>query len=305
MPRSQQPILVFGATGQQGGSVAKALLQGARPVRAFVRDPSSPGAVALFDAGAELARGSFDDRSSMREAMRDACGVFSVQPSSPGGTVKDEEEVGYGITIADLAVEAGVRHLVYSSGAAVGDKPTGVAHFDTKARIEAHIRALPITWTIIRPATFMEMLLMPGFGLDEDRFTFFARPDQSMQFLAVEDIGRIVSAVFADPERFGGQAFEIAGDRLTGHDLEALFTQAAGRHIAYSRFSDEVLAANPFLAKLAALLDDGPLAGHADLEALRAVEPRMLRFREWLMGSGREAFARALGAKGSWAYNNA
>lgn len=43
----------------------------------------------------------------MRSAMAGVDGVFSVQPSSPGGTVTDEQEVRYGITIADLAVECG------------------------------------------------------------------------------------------------------------------------------------------------------------------------------------------------------
>ncbi len=299
----EHPILVFGATGQQGGAVARALLAAGRPVRAFVRDPASAAALALREAGAELAPGSFEDAASMRAAMRGARGVFSVQPSSPGGTVTDEDEVRYGIAVADLSAEAGVRHLVYSSGGAVGETPTGVGHFDTKSRIEAHVRTLPVAWTIVRPATFMEMLTMPGFGLDEDRFTFFAGRDQSMQFIAVEDIGRIVAAVFADPERFAGQTFEIAGDRLTGRELEALFTKAAGRPIAYSRFSDDVLAANPFLAKLTALLDEGPLGGHADLAAMREINPGLLRFEDWLASSGRDAFAAALGTKGSWAYN--
>lgn len=301
----RQPILVFGATGQQGGSVVTALLKAGRPVRAVVRDLGSPATMALRDAGADLVEGSYADQASMQKAMQEVHGVFSVQPSSPGGTVTDEEEVRYGIAVADLAVEAGVRHLVYSSGAAVGDKPTGVAHFDTKRRIEAHVRSLPLTWTIVRPATFMEMLVMPGFGLDKDRFTFFVRPDQSMQFIAVEDIGRIVAAVFADPKRFGGQTFEIAGDQLTGHELETLFTQAAGRPITYARFSDDDLAANPFLSKLTNLLDDGPLAGHADIHALRELEPDLIHVATWLTGSGREAFAKALGAKGHWAYNNA
>lgn len=305
MPQNPQPVLVFGATGQQGGSVADALLKAGWPVRAFVRNPAGDRSIALRDAGAELVQGSFDDSEAIRSAMQGVQGVFSVQPSSPGGTVTDEEEVRYGIAIADMAAKSGVRHLVYSSGGAVGDQPTGVAHFDTKARIEAHVRTLPITWTIVRPAVFMEMLTMPGFGLDEDRFTFFARPDQSMQFIAVADIGKIVAAVFADRGRFGGQSFEIAGDGASGRDLEALFTEAAGRPIAYSRFSEETLAANPFLAKLTALLDEGPLGGHADLAALRRINPGMLTFRAWLAGSGRDAFARALGTKGTWAYNDA
>ena len=240
----------------------------------------------------------------MRAAMAGAHGVFSVQPSSPGGTVSDAEEERFGITVADLALECGVKHLVYASIGAVGDEPTGLGHFDSKARIEAHIRTLPITATIVRPAAFMEMLVMPGFGLDEGRFTFFAKPDQSMQLLAVEDIGKFVTAIFADPARFGGETFEIASDMVTGRELGALFSEAAGRTIAYARIPDDVLVANPFIGKLTALLDAGPLAGHADLDTLRKINPTMHSLRSWLAGSGREAFRHALGTSGSWAYAN-
>ncbi|STS82208.1 NmrA family protein [Klebsiella pneumoniae] len=76
-------------------------------VRALVRDPFSAGAAALAARGAELVVGTFEDRAAMRSAMAGVDGVFSVQPSSPGGTVTDEQEVRYGITIADLAVECG------------------------------------------------------------------------------------------------------------------------------------------------------------------------------------------------------
>jgi uncharacterized protein YbjT (DUF2867 family) len=237
--------------------------------------------------------------------MKSAHGVFSVQTRSPGGEVSDEDEVRYGIAIADLAVESGIEHLVYTSGAGVGDEPTGMGHYDSKARIEAHISTLPITATIVRPVTFMEMLVMPGFGLDEGRFTFFVKLDQLMQLLAVEDIGKFVAAIFADPARFGGETFEIASDTVTGRDLETLFTEAAGRPITYARFPDEVLTANPFLGRLTALLDEGRLAGHAVLHALSEINPEMQSFRSWLAGSGRKAFEQALGTAGDWEYNNA
>lgn len=84
------------------------------------QDPFSAGAAALAARGAELVVGTFEDRAAMRSAMAGVDGVFSVQPSSPGGTVTDEQEVRYGITIADLAVECAVKHLVYSSGSATG-----------------------------------------------------------------------------------------------------------------------------------------------------------------------------------------
>jgi uncharacterized protein YbjT (DUF2867 family) len=166
-------ILVFGATGQQGGSVATALLKAGWKVRALVRDVAASKSVALAEAGVDVVRGDFDDAASIRAAMQGVDGVFSMQPSSPGGTVSDEDEVRFGIAIADVAAEAGVGHLVYSSGGAVRETPSGLGHFDSKARIEAHIRTLPIAATIIRPVAFMEILVMPGFGLDQGQFSYW------------------------------------------------------------------------------------------------------------------------------------
>lgn len=303
MMNNSSLILVFGATGQQGGSVARALINKGWPVRVMVRNPSSPASLALRDAGAELVAGNFDDIEVMRGAMTGAYGVFSVQPSSPGGTVTDADEVRYGKTIASLASECGVQHLVYSSGGAVSDRPTGVAHFDTKAEIERHIHTLPIVSTIVRPATFMELLVMPGFGLDEGQFHFFMQPDGAMQVLAVEDIGKIVAAIYAQPERFKGKTFEIASDVVTGLQLQELFSAAAGRLITYSRFSDDVLTANPFLKKLTALADDGRLVGHASLEEMRQLNPQLQSFESWLAGNGRGAFERALAISTNWEFN--
>ncbi|WP_093221278.1 MULTISPECIES: NmrA/HSCARG family protein [unclassified Variovorax] len=301
-------VLVFGATGQQGGSVAWALLKAGWRVRALVRNPNSAGALALRDAGVTLIEGEFADDRAMRQAIHGVHAVFSVQPSSGQGAVlglSDEEEERFGIAIAELAAQSGVQHLVYSSTSAVSSGLTGMGHFDSKLHIEDHIRKLPINATILRPAAFMEMLLMPGFGLDQGQFNFFMRLDQPMQFIAVQDIGVIVAAVLADSARFGGATFEIASATATGADLQALFSQAAGRHIAYARFSDEVLAGNAFLRRLTELLDAGPLVGHADLPALRKLHPGLQTFESWLHGQGRKAFENALGAAGAWAYGTA
>ncbi|WP_455864529.1 NmrA family NAD(P)-binding protein [Pantoea agglomerans] len=70
-----RPILVFGSTGQQGGSVASALLSRGLPVRAFVRDLTSPASLSLAAAGAQRVKGDFNDGESIREAMRDVYGV--------------------------------------------------------------------------------------------------------------------------------------------------------------------------------------------------------------------------------------
>lgn len=176
MTNSKHPILVFGATGRQGGSVAKALLKAGWPVRALVLDSTKAASLQLRNAGIELVQGSFEETNVVRSAMKDAYGVFSVLPAN----LAAEDEVCHGISIADIAAETGISHFVYSSGASVGNELTGVPRFDAKPRIEAHIRRLDMTTTIIRPMIFMEMLVRPGFGLDEGRLISLIRPDHSI-----------------------------------------------------------------------------------------------------------------------------
>ncbi|MCR5942581.1 NmrA family protein [Ochrobactrum sp. XJ1] len=295
MTNSKQPILVFGATGRQGGSVAKALLKAGWPVRALVLDSSKAASLQLRNSGVELVQGSFEETKVVRTAMKDAYGVFSVLPAS----LAAEDEVRHGISIADIAAETGINHFVYSSGASVGNELTGVPRFDAKPRIEAHIRQLDMTTTIIRPMIFMEMLVRPGFGLDEGRLVSLIRPEHSIQLTAVEDIGRFVTAVLANKSRFGGATLKIASDRLTGRELEIVLSEAAGRPIAYERFPNDVLAANADLAHMAKSLDDGPLAEQVDLELMREINPDLLTFRSWLAGSGGRSLDAALSAQAS------
>lgn len=302
MSDNKRLILVFGATGQQGGSVADALLKAGWSVRAMVRDLASQKSTALRVAGVETVQGDFNDAASLRAAMDGVHGVFSVQPSSPGGTVTDDDEIRFGSAIADLAQACGVAHLVYSSVASV-EAGVGLGHFESKFKIETHIATLPLNATIIRPASFMEMLVMPGFGLDSGHFNFFMQPDQPMGVLAVRDIGLCVAAIFADPARFAGSTLELAGDIVTGQDLATLFSDAAGYTITYSRFPDEVLAANPFLSKLTAMLDRAQPLDEAALQELRRINPEMQSMRAWLAGDGQQPFRAALGSGGAWAYN--
>ncbi|KQQ44861.1 NmrA family protein [Rhizobium sp. Leaf311] len=289
-------FLVFGATGQQGGVVASSLRKARREVRAFVRDPKSERAKALVRQGITLAVGDLFDRASIDRAMTGIQGVFSVQTSSPSGLVTDDQEVAQGKAIANSAVAAGVAHLVYSSGAAAGKGQTGMGHFDSKSRIEEHIRCLPIATTITRPASFMEMMMLPGMGLNTGVFTFFMKRDQSMQMIALDDLGRINARILCKPERYAGQVLELSGQDLTGKSLEEAFSRAAGRPIRYQRFSEEMLAGNDFLRQLTMLVDNGVVSGVADIPSLEHEFGPMLKLEEWLRGTAKTLFEKALNA---------
>jgi uncharacterized protein YbjT (DUF2867 family) len=302
MKYQDETVLVLGATGQQGGSVATALRSQGWQVKALVRDPNSDKAKALTVKGIEPIRGDLADIQSIQAAMVGAYGVFSVQPSSGQGAaygVTDRDEIRYGQAVADIALASGVRHLVYSSANAAGPTKTGIGHFDTKSEIEAYIRGLNIVSTIIRPSAFMEILTLPGMGLDRGEFTFFMKPDRPMQFIAVEDIGKIVVGIFADPTKFGAQTIEIAGDTVTGAELAAKFSRTAERPITYHRFPDNLLKQNAFLGGLARLVDLGRLAGNADIALLRSQFPGLLTMDEWLTGVGRSALLAAIQADGA------
>jgi uncharacterized protein YbjT (DUF2867 family) len=112
MENSNQIILVTGATGNQGGAVARHLLQRDKfKVRAMVRDQNKPAAQSLKQAGAELVIGDFNDRASFDRALQGVYGVFSIQDFRDGV----DTEIRQGIAIADAAKAASIEHFVYSS----------------------------------------------------------------------------------------------------------------------------------------------------------------------------------------------
>src|SRR5262245_51877522 len=72
-------IAVTGATGQQGGVVARKLLAEGWKVRALTRDVDKPAAQELASLGAEIVAGDMEKQSELDVAFKGAYGVFSVQ----------------------------------------------------------------------------------------------------------------------------------------------------------------------------------------------------------------------------------
>lgn len=277
---SREVITVFGATGQQGGSVARTLRAAGWRVRAVVRDESAPAARALRSGGIETVSGDFADAASIGAALTGAHGVFSVQPSSgvPGSSMSDDDEVAAGILVADLAHAADVEHLVYSSAMALGDDDSGIGHFESKRRIENHIATMDLASTVIRPATFMEMIPVPARTGTDDHIDFLMAADQKMQFIAVRDIGLVVAEVFGAPDLYRGRTLDIAGDELTGDETAACVSAFLGRPITYRRIEP---AGDVLVARLEKAVDEGRLST-VDLTSLRRQFPFLLDFSQWL-----------------------
>lgn len=289
-------VLVFGATGKQGGAVAAALRADGWSVRAFVRSTTSEKAKRLASAGVDVFAGEFSDIASIQKAMAGVDGVFSMQPNSgsAGSGITDAEEVRFGKSVADIAAQSGVRHLVYSSASIISRGKTGLANLDTKIEIEDHIRSLDLTSTILRPGTFMDLFTFPGMGLEQGQFSFFVHPEQDFQAIAVDDIGKIAAKVFSNSELYAGRTIEIAGDELTGLELAEALSAAANRPIVYHRFSDALLASNNFLARNAKLFEEGRASRTADITALKREFGELWNVANWLAGPGKAALKAAL-----------
>jgi uncharacterized protein YbjT (DUF2867 family) len=227
-------ILVTGATGQQGGAVARELLACGYNVRAMTRKPKEEKAQALAKLAAEIIQGDLDDSASLQRATKDVWGVFAVQNTWEAGVEKEEQQ---GIRLAEVSQKAGVQHFVYSS---VGSahRNTGIPHFDNKWRVEETIRSLDFpSYTIIRPVFFMENFISPWFkpGIDEGKLMVGIKPNTVLQMIAVEDIGKYGAWAFEKHEQLNGRAIDIAGDACTMPEAAKIIGTASGRKVEFIR----------------------------------------------------------------------
>jgi len=248
MPKSIT-VVVAGATGKQGGAVARMLLHRGHKVRALTRRPSSPAAEALRTLGADLYQADLDDDQAVRRAAEGSDSFFLMATPYEAGV---DAEVRQARRAALAAKEAGVKHLVYSSVASA-DQDTGIPHFDSKAEVEKYILKLGIPYTIVGPAFFMENLLGPMFlqGLRAGTLSMPLPGTRYLQVVAVEDIAEFVRLVLERPNEFQGERIDIASDSLSGSEMANALAQGSGRDLSYAKASlDRVRAQSSDLARM-------------------------------------------------------
>jgi uncharacterized protein YbjT (DUF2867 family) len=228
---TKRTVLVTGATGQQGGAVARALLSRGHRVTALTRKPDSDAARRLASAGADVVAGDLGDAASIVKAASGVDTMFLMGNSYEAGF---DEETRQGINAADAAKAAGIGHLIYSS-VADADKKTGIPHFESKYLVEKHIAGLGIPYTISAPVAFMENIVAPWSidGLRQGTHAFAMPPKRVLQLVALADIGAFNAALVERREQVFGQRYDFAGDELSGEEQAKILSQAIGRPIAY------------------------------------------------------------------------
>ena len=209
---SDKIVLVSGATGTQGGAVARALLERGFSVRGLTRNPNSDAARELAALGVDMVRGDFDDTASLEAALEGAYGAYSVQQYRGIGV---DAEIRQSKAFADAAKRAGVEHFVYSS-VIYAHFDTGVPQFESKVEIEAYIRSIGLPSSFIRPASFMSNFegVREQVGRGVYRTPFPA--DLERLHVAPQDIGRVIAIGVCEP---GHVDRPRSQSRRTAHQL--------------------------------------------------------------------------------------
>ncbi|MFD6274911.1 NmrA family NAD(P)-binding protein [Streptomyces sp. NPDC060209] len=251
MNTESAPVLVVGATGQQGGATARALLTAGIPVRALVRNPATARAKAVEALGGVLVTGDLDDRGSVARAAEGVRAVFSVQMPDMDGR-GFEGEVAQAGNLIDGARAAGVPQFVHTSVSGAGQHVSWVKgrwawmepYYTAKAGIQDRVREAGFThWTLIKPGFFMEnfrpsaQIMFPR-GV-EGGLVSLLKPATRLSLIAVDDIGTAAAAAVAEPKRFDRVELELAGDFLTMTEIAAVLSRTLGTGLAAPDMTEE------------------------------------------------------------------
>jgi uncharacterized protein YbjT (DUF2867 family) len=275
-------VVVLGATGRQGGAVARHLLAGGWRVRAVTRTPGSTAAQALTAAGAEVVRADMADPAGLRIALAGAYGVFSVQNPMTSGLAG---EVTQGVNVGTAAEEAGARHVVYGS-AGVGRPGTGIGSWDSKVAVQAHLESLRLPLTVLRPMAYMELMSDRRFYPPVAAWHVMPKlmgGDRPVQWLRLDDFGAVVARVLADPGRFVGADLALASDVRSIDECRALWREVFGRDPR--RFPMPVRLFEKFvgtdLTTMWRWLRTNPT--EVDTAVTKALVPEARTVRQWLL----------------------
>ena len=241
-------LTVFGATGQQGGSVVDYVINDPElskqfKVRGITRDLTKPAAQALQQKGVEVVQADADDKESLKQAMHGAHTVFGVTATIYDAKLK-ERELAQGKAMTDAAVAAGVRYFIFSTlsngGKMSGGKLQKLAHFDVKAEIEDYIRAQPMKSAFFAPGSFMQnfghfMGPRPA-GDGTYAIAHFVKPETQLPLIdTVDDSGKYIGAILASPEKYEGKVFSAATRLYSYSEIVATMSKASGKTVNYKQ----------------------------------------------------------------------
>ena len=313
MTDGRRIIAVVGATGAQGGGLARAILEdpaGGFAVRALVRNPETDAARALARAGAEVVAADVDDEASLARAFAGAHGAYCV--TFYWAHFSPDKELAQAGNLARAARAAGVRHALWST---LEDTrrfvplesqrmPTlmgryKVPHFDAKGEADELFRQAGVPTTFLLASFYWDNLVHFGMGPKPgpDGTLAITMPmgNARLPGIAAEDIGRCAYGVFKAGPAFVGRTVGIAGEHLTGAQMAEALGRALGRPVRYQDVPPEVYRGFGFpgaddLGNMFQFKRDfeADFCRARDVALSRSLNPRLQDFAAWLGANARK-----------------
>lgn len=300
-------IAVVGATGAQGGGLARAILSDPSSdlsVRALTRDVNSEKARELAKLGAEVVAADVDDAESLKQAFRGAYGAYCV--TFFWAHLSPEREIANAIAMATAAKQADVQHAIWSTfedtrkWVPLNDKrmPTlmgkyKVPHFDAKAEADHVFTDLGIPTTFLLTSFYWENLIYfgagPKRGHDGTIAITFPMGDKKLPGISSEDIGKCAYGIFKRGKELIGKTVGVAGEHLTGTQMAAALTKALGQPIRFHDVAADVYRSFGFpgadeMGNMFQFKRDFEQAycGARSVEFSRSLNPNLHSFDQWL-----------------------
>ncbi|KAI8649261.1 NmrA domain-containing protein [Fusarium keratoplasticum] len=296
-------ITVFGATGNQGGSVIdhiladNALSKDFR-IRGITRDPAKPASQKLAERGVELATADMNSKDSLVKALSGSHTVFLV--TNYWESMNADTEITQGKNVADAAKEVGVSHIIFSSLLNVtevtGGRLTHVPHFDGKAKIEQYIRSTGVPSTFVLPGYFMSNYIQMLRREEDGSYTLAYPVGDKAKFPlfdAASDTGKFVKPALKDPQSFKGKHILAATDYYTPERVLSEFEEVTGKKTKYVQVSAEqyksflpAAMAEEMLENHLFVEEPGYYNGASLEESLSVLEDKPTTWKEFITKSG-------------------
>lgn len=304
---NKKVITIFGATGAQGGGLARSILadpDGPFAVRAVTRDVNSDAARALAAAGAEVVAANLEDAAAVERTFAGAYGAYCV--TFFWAHFSPERELAEARLMARAARAAGLQHVIWSTledtrrWMQLDDPrmPTlmgryKVPHFDAKGEADQFFRDAGVPTTFLLTSFYWDNLIYFGSGpkpAADGKLDFVLPMGQAkLPGIASEDIGRCAHGVFRRGGELIGQTVGIAGEHLTGAEMAAALTHALGREVRHLDVTPDVYRSFGFpgaddLGNMFQFKRDfnADFCAARNVETSRALNPRLQTFAQWL-----------------------
>jgi uncharacterized protein YbjT (DUF2867 family) len=242
-------ITVFGATGNQGGSVIDAILADGQlskefKVRGITRDTSKKSAQELAKRGVEVVAANLGSVDSLTAAIEGSHTVFLV--TNYWESMDADLEYSQGKNVADVSKAVGVSHLIFSSLHHVTEESKGrlthVPHFDSKANIEKYIRASGVGCSFILPGYYMPNFKSMFIKAEDGSYQLFLPISKQAKFPLfdpAENTGLFVKAAIKHADQLKNKQILAAAKYYTPEEIVDVFSQVTGKKAVFVQVTPE------------------------------------------------------------------